>query len=428
MAFLHTLLKKNTALLLSGQLISTMGSIMQTTALALFVMAKNNNDALVFASVLAVGIIPRLFGPFTGVFADRQNRKRLLVVLDVIAGFITFCFALWHQFFGGLLLPCVYCLVIFLATIQTFYDPTVSAIIPEVVEHKSLEEVNSASSFITSAACLAAPILAGVIYSRNNNLFVVMLINSASFILAAILEACMGYKPASALHTAAQEPVLKSFKEGLAAVFGNKELTLIIVISIIANLALNPIFSVGMPFIMKQVLHVSDELFGVSQSMLFIGPLIGSIAAGFILKRVDYKKMLTWILIADSALVAVLALLSAFGGITTGQLALFIGINVTAMVIVATIVLASIAISTALQRIVPVHLLGRVSGVDVSVSLMAIPLGQLLFGLGTTVLKAPVTLLLFACIVIITGFVSYLLYKPMLKGQAVPAEQPHVEL
>lgn len=415
MGIVKTLLKRNTALLLSGQLVSTMGSIMQTTALSLYVM-NLTGDALMFASVLAVGIIPRFFGPFTGVFADRNNRKHMLVMLDILAGVITVGFAIWHQFFGGLILPCIYILVLSLAAAQTFYDPTVSAIIPDVVDEGALVEVNSASSFITSLACIAAPALAGIMYAQGN-LFVIMLINAASFFAAAVVEAAMHYNPHIQLHQCKQESVLSSMREGMAAVFKNKELTIIIVISIVANLALNPIFSVGMPYLMKQVLNVSNELFGLSQSMLFVGPVIGSIVAGLILKKIDYKKMLSWILMLDSALVAVMALLTAFGKISMTLLFVFFGINIIALVMVATIVLASIAISTALQKIVPTHLLGRVSGVDVSVSLLSIPLGQLLFGIGIKFMDTSITLLIFACMALVTGLLSMILYRPMLREQ-----------
>lgn len=427
MGILKPLFQKNTALLLSAQLISTMGSIMQTTALALYVI-KITGDALMFASVLAVGILPRLFGPFTGVLADRRNRKYLLVIFDCMAGLIVLCFAFGHQFLGGLTIPSVYCLVLLLAAIQTFYDPAVSAIIPEIADRKLLEEVNSASSFITNVACIAAPVLAGVIYAVNHNLFAVMLVNGVSFVLAAALESLMKYKPASGIREEAQEPVFKSLKEGLSEVFGNRELTLIIAISIIANLSLNPIFTVGMPYIMKQVLQTSDKLFGLSQAMLFVGPVIGSVVAGMVLKRVDYRRMLVWILVLDSALVSALALLTAFGMPSMGMLATFLLINTAALVIVATIVLASIAISTTLQKLVPVHLLGRVSGVDVSVSLLAIPLGQMLFGISTRYINPQITLFIFSCAVLLTGLVAYLLYKPMLAAKKQPSAQPGADM
>lgn len=421
MSVLRTILKRNVALLLSSQLVSTMGSIMQTIALSLYVLSKTGS-AVTFASVLAVAIVPRLFGPFTGVLTDRVNRKRMLVVLDIIASAVTFCFAVWHQFFGGLLIPCVYLLVLMLSAVQTFYDPTVSAIIPEIAGKDALEETNSASSFISNLAYIAAAAVAGFLYMQFG-LFAVMVVNALSFVVAAAFESFMRYRAAPELNVTAQEPVFKAMKEGITAVFGNREMALIVVISIIANLALNPIFTVGMPFIIKKVLGMTDDMYGVSQAMLFIGPVIGSVAAGLVLKRSDYRKMLTWILVIDSALIAVLAALTAFGQLAMGTLLLFLLINVTALLIVSTIVLASIALSTALQKLAPVQLLGRVSGVDASFSLMAIPLGQMLFGLGTSALSPQLTLLAFGGMSLVTGLVAFILYRPMLRAESAKTSQ-----
>jgi hypothetical protein len=422
MSIFNTIFKKNVALLLSSQLISTMGSIMQTTALSLFVL-KLTGDALKFASVLAVAIVPRLFGPFTGVVTDRKNRKRMLIVLDIIAGATTLCFAAWHEFFGGMTIICVYLLVLALSALQTFYDPTVSAIIPEIVDRDSLEVTNSASSFISNIAYIAAAAIAGVMYMKSG-LFAVMVVNVLSFFVAAAFEAFIRYKAAPELHMAAQEPVLKSMKEGIVALFRNKELTLIVVISIIANLVIYPICNVGIPFIMKRVLFVNDFMFGISQAMLFIGPVIGSLLALFVLKRVDYKRMLTWIMIINSVLIVSLAALTAFGVVTLDKLLLFLLTNLGALLIVAAFVLGGIAISTALQKLVPIQLLGRVSGVDTSFSLMAIPLGQILFGLVTNALSPQIALLAFAGMSFVTGLVAFILYKPLLENKAASGDGP----
>lgn len=421
MGVFKAILKRNIALLLSSQLISTMGSIMQTTALSLFVLSKTGS-AITFASVLAVSILPRLFGPFTGVLTDRMNRKRMLVVLDVLAGFVTFCFAIWHQFFGGLAIPCVYLLVLMLSALQTFYDPTVSAIIPEIVDRNSLEETNSASSFVSNIAYIMAAAVAGLMY-MSCGLAVVMAVNAISFIIAAAFEAFIRYKASPELHIAAQEPVFKSFKEGLSTVFRSKELFIIVIISIIANLAIYPICNVGIPLIMKKALHVTDGMFGVSQAMLFVGPVIGSVLAMFVLKRVNYKRMLTWVLALDSVLIGTISALTAFGTVSMDKLVLFFLINFTALLIIAAFVLGGIAISTTLQKLVPVQLLGRVSAVDASLSLMAIPLGQILFSLISDYVSSSFAFALFAVFTLIAGLTAYFLYKPILRNSTAAEGQ-----
>ena len=417
MGFLRILLKKNTALLLSSQLISNVGSIMQTVALALFVLKQASG--IQFASVLAVGMIPRLFGSFTGVVTDRVNRKHLLVVLDIIAGVFTLGFAFIYQYGGGLPLPMIYILVLTLSSVQTFYDPTVSAILPDIVQSKHLVETNSASSFITNISYIAVPALAGLLYS-GYGLFPVMALNGISFFFAAALEALISYRQQPHIEQARREPVFRSFQDGLSHVLGNKELLMIVVISIAANLALNPIFTVGLPYILNVDLKVSPQLYGLSQSMLFIGPVLGSIVAGLVLKRVNYKRLIMWILLVDSVLVFSLGLLTVTG--TLYQMTLqFLLINTAAFIIISTMVLASIALMTAIQKIVPSALMGRVMGVVTSFSIAAIPLGQWLFGLGLDTYKSMATCISFSILVLGAALLSIIVYRPMLRQEGASA-------
>ena len=68
MNLIKVLTKRNVALLLGAQAVSAIGSVTQSFALSLFVLGTGSG--VKFATVLAVGMIPRLFGPLTGVVVD----------------------------------------------------------------------------------------------------------------------------------------------------------------------------------------------------------------------------------------------------------------------------------------------------------------------------------------------------------------------
>jgi MFS family permease len=419
------LLKKNIVLLLSGQLVSELGSVMQSFALSLYVFTRTHSE-IAFSSVLAVAILPRLFGPFTGVITDRINRKRMLVVLDIAAGGVTMGFAAWHQFVMPLPLSCIYIFVILLSAIQTFYTPTVTAIIPELVGPDLLKQTNVASTIVSTAALILGPVIAPLLGpGTDEGILVIMLINFVSFLAAALVESFFRNQSAVDIEKTANESVAQSLREGLKTVYKSKELMMIVLLSICANFALYPIFSVGVSIIMYKDLGVSDELFGVSKSIQYIGPILGSILAGIVLKRTDYRRLLVRLLLLDSALLAVMAAVLLTGRYFNDPLVWqFAGINLTALFVVATIVLADISITTALQRIVPGHLMGRVSGVDSSLSMIAIPLGQMLFGMLSSRLNSMVALLCFAVFTVIAGIAAHFLYRPMLAPGAVAQDMP----
>ena len=75
--------KKDLSLLMISKFISLIATQMQELALSLYVL-KTTGSATLFASVLAVAIIPQLIlGPLAGVFADWYDRKKMIVYLDV---------------------------------------------------------------------------------------------------------------------------------------------------------------------------------------------------------------------------------------------------------------------------------------------------------------------------------------------------------
>ena len=198
---------------------------------------------------------------------------------------------------------------------------------------------------------------------------------------------------------------------------------LIVLLSVVGNFALYPVFSVGVSIILLKDMAASDQLIGLSRSILYVGPIAGSLLAGVLMKRMDYRKLVTRILLADSALLALMAatlLLAPLMG-AQRQAIEFAAINLTALCIVASIVIASIAVTTAMQRIVPGHLMGRVNGVDASVSVIAIPAGQMLFSVVSDHIGSSISLLIFAVVAFSTSLFASVLYQPMLKNKEKPS-------
>ncbi len=421
MGVFRQLQNRNTRLLMSAQFISELGSVMQTFALSLYVYTKTNSD-IAFASVLAVAVIPRLMGPFSGVVTDRIDRRRLMVILDVIAGCVTFVFALWHHFVIALPLASVYAFVLLLSAAQTFYDPTNNAIIPEIVEESQLKDTNILGSMVSSFALILGPVVASMPFLHpgdDNGLLVIMLVNCCSFFLAAFIESRLKNKSAIKSGPQEHESLWASMRVGLDAIFHNKELVMIVVLSIASNFALYPVFSVGVSIIMFKDVGVTNELFGISRSILYIGPIAGSLLASAIMKKLDYRRLLTRVFLLDGVLLVLMAAALLFGYLVGDRRVMlqFMLINFAALCIVASIVTASIAVTTAMQRIVPGHLMGRVVGVDAALCMLAIPVGQMLFSILSDNMGSWVALVLYAAIAVVAGLVGWRQYNHLIKRE-----------
>src|SRR5699024_3124133 len=122
------------SLLLIGKLVSLVGSNMLQFALSLYVLDLTGS-ATVFASILSIIIIPRLiFSPFAGVFGDWFDRKKVIVVLDMLNAIIIGVYAAIFIYNDGITIPLIYILVIFLEIIEIFFHSSMAAVIPSIKE------------------------------------------------------------------------------------------------------------------------------------------------------------------------------------------------------------------------------------------------------------------------------------------------------
>lgn len=373
--------QKDFSLLISGKLVSLLGSNMQQFALSLYVLAITGS-ATIFASMLSISILPRLLlSPIAGVFGDWFDRKRTIVVLDLINSFIIGSFALIYIVRGGLSLRMIYILVILLEITEIFFDSAMSAVLPSLVDKDELLEANSFNSLVMNIGNILSPVIASLLYGTFG-MKVVLIINSISFLLSAISEIFINI-PKN--HKAPEHINFKSFKkdlvEGINIIKGNKLISTMISLGTIINFCAVPLFSIGLIFIIKEVLKLTDYQFGIFQMIMSIAMLIAPLVMGLIkdikIGRLCYLSFtLVSLLILVMAIIPSSPLLNSF----SSSLMPFILLSVVSFIIGVLVTVANIGIGTLFNEIVPLELMGRTSTVFNFAVTIFIPLGQMLFG------------------------------------------------
>jgi len=169
-----------------GQFVSLIGTEMQDFALALYVLNITGSSTK-FASVLAITIIPRiLLGPLLSVFSDWFDKKKIIVMMDVLSGVVILGF--WRIYStGNMSMIHIYILVILLSLISCLFNPTIGSVLPLIVKKEEILEANSINSFINSFGYLISPLLAAAIMSKVN-IGLLLFINGISFLLSAFSE------------------------------------------------------------------------------------------------------------------------------------------------------------------------------------------------------------------------------------------------
>lgn len=156
--------KRNVVIFISGQTVSLFGSMLVQYAV-LWYLTLTTKDGVVVALATIFGFAPQaLVSIFGGVWADRHNRKFLIITADASIAIATLTLALLMMsgndahwlIFGALAVRSIG------AGIQT---PAVAALVPQLVPTSQLLRVNGINGSIQAALMLIAPPIAAVLYA-----------------------------------------------------------------------------------------------------------------------------------------------------------------------------------------------------------------------------------------------------------------------
>lgn len=381
---------KNFLLLMLGKAVSMLGSNMQQFALSLYVLAVTGS-ATIFASMMSISILPRLIlSPVAGVFGDWFDRKKSIVALDFISGLLICAYALYYSISGELSLVSIYVLVILLEVTEVFFSSAMAAAVPSIVEKDELFQANSVKSVITSFCSIAAPILASLLCGLVG-LHIILVICGISFILSALSELTIEIP---ATHKKPKKINIAAFKtdlvEGIKIIKAHKMIMNIIGIGMIINFCLSPLFSVGLIFIIREILKGSELQYGLFSTILALAMVISPITLGHIAQKIKVGKLFVYVFALTAALIGLLASASSnlFIGLFTTNTVPFIVITFISFLIGMIVTLVNITVGTLFGTVVPKEFMGRTGAVLNLGLTVAMPLGQMISGIGLDLLPA----------------------------------------
>ena len=156
--------KRNIAVFLGSQIISLLGSSLVQYAIMWYITLETRSGAMMTVYIIC-GFVPTfIFSPFGGVWADRYDRKRLIMIADGVIALATLAIALvFMSGFKPLWLLFVVSAV--RATGSAAHGPAVGAILPQMVPEDKLLRINGINSSVQSMIMLISPILSGALLS-----------------------------------------------------------------------------------------------------------------------------------------------------------------------------------------------------------------------------------------------------------------------
>lgn len=376
------ILKKDFLLLITAKLISLLGTNIQNFALSLYVL-KLTGSATKFASVLGITIIPQLLlFPFAGVVVDWFNRKKIIVYLDFLSGITVGTYALIYKINGGFNMWHIYSLVVISTIISVFFGPAINTIIPSIVKKEELVEANSLNSFIMNIGNFASPLIAGILISFFD-IYVILVLNAVSFIGAAIQETFINVPKNNKTPEKINLRVfLKDFSEGIQFIKNKAILFNIALIALVVNFIFSPILSIGITYISKQILKVSDYQYGIIESSTVVAMIFAPIIGSVICKKIDFRRIFFSFILFTSFLGMLMALVSSpsFINLFSSMMVPYVTFIFIICLIALVVSVGNMSIEVVYQEIIPLNIMGRVRTTLNCTSMAAMPLSYMIYG------------------------------------------------
>lgn len=179
---------RNVILFLASQSISLFGSTLVQYAITWHITLKTQSGVMMTIAIIC-GFLPTFFlSPFAGVWADRYNRKTLIIISDSMIAIATLILAI--LFFMGY--DAVWLLFVasaIRALGSGIQMPAIGAFLPQLVPEDKLIKVNATYSSIQSLVMLVSPMLSGALLTMATieTIFFIDVITAAIAILILLL-------------------------------------------------------------------------------------------------------------------------------------------------------------------------------------------------------------------------------------------------
>ncbi len=183
--FRDVLFRKNFFCLWSGQIISEFGDRLNQMALIALVYSKNPGSVMALANLLFFIVVPVfVIGPVAGVYVDRWDRKRVMIISDIIRGILILLVPVF--IFIDTMSP-IYVIVFLIFSATRFFLPSKLAFIPDIVSKDKLLVANSLSNTTRMIATILGFALAGFIVKWIGYMWGFYLDGISYFVSAALI-------------------------------------------------------------------------------------------------------------------------------------------------------------------------------------------------------------------------------------------------
>lgn len=374
-------INRNLLSLILGRMVSDIGSSIHMLIMPLFIIDSGASPGVVGIFAFLALIPTLLVYPIAGAIGDRLNRKKIMVLADLIsAGILFFLFytAQVGQLNMVILLAAQGCI----ALSYGFFDPATKGMIPNLVSKEKLSETNSLVASMRILSGLVAPLIAVYLYTELG-VATLFFINGASFLFSAVMEITIKYTHKAKSGKINISLVTKDLVDGGKFLKEHKSILVLSLYFLAIYTFIQPIFSVILPLFYRTQLSFGDGQYGLMQMILLFGALVGTITVSKLSGKDGESKTLkigTFLMMGALIALVVIMFPGIINVIGNGKLSYFVLLVCSLFILYLSIMFINIPVQTMIQKQTPHAYMSRVFSIVGLITKGGMPLGSLLYG------------------------------------------------
>ena len=418
-ATLRALRHRNFQIFFSGQLVSLIGTWMQSVAQSWLVYRLTGSSLLLGAAGFASQIPVFLVAPLGGIAADRFNRQRVVIGTQISSMVLAFILAVltltrtvqvWH----------IFVLAALLGVVNAFDIPARQSFLVEMVGKEDLMNAIALNSSMFNGARIIGPAIAGILVAKIGEGWC-FFANAVSYI--AVIVGLLMMRVARPARRAPSGPALAHIVEGFLFARHTAPIRALLLLLGLVSLVAMP-YTVLMPVFADKILHGGARGLGILMGATGVGALLGALTLA---TRSGVRGLGRWVAFSCGGFGIGLVLFS-FSRIFWLSAILLLPVGFCMM-------LQMSSSNTLIQAMVPDELRGRVMALYTMMFMGMAPFGSLFAGALAHRLGAPLTISTGA-VACVGGATLFFFHLPKIRvetrrlivAQEVAGGEPSVEM
>lgn len=381
----------------SAQALSDFGDNLTFLTLLILIQRLTGSTVALAGLMVAIAIPTLVFGTLAGVYVDRLDRKKVILVSDAVRGLIVLCFLFVRS---PDLVPVIYVIAFAQAAVGTLDNPARSAFLPAVVGTEQLLAANSVSQTSRIIFNLLGTGAAGVLAAVGDSLAPAFIIDAATFFASFLLISRVRTSGRPDRQKVASK-VWAEMKTGFKVMFSSPSLRAVLISLSVTMLGLGAVNVLFVPFLLED-LAASEAFLGAVEASQVVGLVISGTLVAVLATRLRPWNLVSLGLVGVGAFVAAISTAGAVWHVMV--LLLFVGLSVAPV---------QAGANTLSQTLIEDSMRGRVGGALNTLISAANIASMGLAGVAAAAIGVRKVFLLSGVLVLASGLLAHWLFREM---------------